>query len=571
VSTPVLRAAALAAPHRARLALSAVLGAAAVGAALGLLATSGYLIVHAAQRPAILELTMAIVAVRAFGISRAVLRYFERLASHDVAFRILADLRRTFFTRLVPRVPGGLRPGDLLTRFVADVDTLQDLYLRALTPPVVAAAVIAVAGGAAYAVQPAAGLTLAGGLLVAALALPAATHLAARAAARRQAPARAALSSELVEALDGAAELAVLGQGPRRLDRLARADAALVHTVRRDALAGGLAAGLGTLLTGATVVGVLAVALAGVAAGRVPGVLLGFVVLLALAAFEGVAPLPAAAQHLARCAAAARRIAAVTDAPVAVTDPLAPLPVPAGLALEASGVRVAGDDPSRPRLDGVDLRLARGRAIAVVGPSGAGKTTLAGLLVRFADPEAGCVTLDGVDVRALEQDALRGRVLLVAQDAYLFTTTIRDNLRLARPGATDEELRAAMAAVGLGPWVAQLPSGLDTPVGEDGDALSGGQRRRLLVARALISGAPLLVLDEPAAHLDPPAVRALHERLRAEAGDRGVLVIAHAVAGLEGYDEIMVMHNGRVVERGTHAELVARGGRYARTVASQPA
>jgi thiol reductant ABC exporter CydC subunit len=572
--TPLVRAAALVAPRRGRLALSVVLGAGAVAAAIGLLATSGYLIVRAAQRPPILELTVAIVAVRAFGIGRALLRYGERLVAHDLAFRVLADLRGRFYARLAPLVPAGLprlRAGDLLSRFVADVDQLQHLYLRAIAPPAVAVAVIALACGIAFAILPAAALVLGALLLVAATVVPAVTHLAARAAAGRQGPARAALSSELVEALDGAAELAVLGQDRARLARVRAADAGLARLVRRDALAGGLATGLGTLLPGVATVAVVAVAIPAVGDGRITGPQLGLLALLALASFEAVAPLPAAAQQLAACARSAARLEAVVDAPVPVADPVRPAPLPRGAEVAAENVVVAFERGAAPVLDGVDLRVAPGRAVALVGASGSGKTTLAELLVRFRDPDAGRVTLGGADVRTLAQDGLRRTVLLASQDAHLFTTSIRENLLLARRDATDGDLRAALAAVGLGAFVAALPDGLDTQVGQDGAQLSGGQRRRLLVARALVSDARVLLLDEPAAHLDPPAARALHERLVAESARRGVLVIAHTVAGLERCDEIAVLHGGRIAERGTHAELLAGGGCYAAMARAQGA
>jgi len=571
--TALLRAAALAAPQRGRLALSIVAGAGAVAAAIGLLATSGYLIVRAAERPPVLELTVAVVAVRAFGISRAALRYAERLVSHDLAFRVLADLRRRFYRRLAPLVPAGLpglRTGDLLSRFVADVDQLQHLYLRALAPPIVAVAVLALSAGVGFAILPAAGLVLAAALLVAAVAVPVVTDRAARSAARRQAPARAALTDELVEALDGAAELAVLGQDGERLRRVRTADARLAGLARRDALVGGLASALGTLLCGLAVVAVVAVTVPAVHDGRLPGVLLGLLALLALAAFEGVAPLPAAARQMAACAASAARLQEIVETPAPTPDPAAPRPLPAGpVALEAHAVRLAFDPTGPAVLDGVDLRLAPGRTTALVGPSGCGKTTLAELLVRFRDPDAGHVTLGGIDLRELAQDDVRRTVLLAAHDAHLFTTTIRANLLLARRDATDTELLAALHAVGLSAFVAELPEGLDTPVGEDGAQLSGGQRRRLLVARALVSDAGTLVLDEPAAHLDPAGVRAMHERLRREARRRAILVISHHTAGLDDFDEINVMEAGRIVERGSPAELLRRGGRYARARTAQ--
>jgi len=520
------RAAALVAPRRARLALSVALGAAAIAASVGLLTTSGYLIVRASERPPILLLTVAIVGVRFFAMARAVLRYGERLASHDLAFRVLADLRERFYARLAPLVPAGLprlRAGDVLSRFVADVDQLQHLYLRALSPPLIAALVIALAGTVGALIHPAAGAVLTGALLLTATAVPAATAFAARSSARRQAPARAELSAELVEALGGAAELALLGQDRARLARVRAADAKLAAATSRDALAGGLATGLGTLLAGLAVVAVLAVS-----AGRVSAVALGALALLTIAAFEAVAPLPAAAQQLGACAAAAQRLEEITAVPVPVADPPSPRPLPAEPTLAAHGVCLRFD--GRPVLDDVDLTLRPGHAVAVTGPSGCGKTTLAQLLVRLRDPDAGTVTYGGVDVRELAQDDLRRAVVLIAQDAHIFATTVRENLRLARRAATDAELEQALAAVGL--HVA-----LDAPCGDEGERLSGGQRRRLAVARGLVSDARVLIFDEPAAHLDPPAARALHERLARERATRAVLVIAHTHGGLEGYDE----------------------------------
>jgi ATP-binding cassette, subfamily C, bacterial CydC len=565
------RAAALTRSRWRRLGLSVLLGAGAIAAAAGLLATSGYLISRAAERPSILTLTTAIVGVRFFGIARALLRYAERLVSHDLAFRVLAGLRVSFFVALTPLVPAGLRGvrrGDLLSRFVADVDRLQDLYLRGLAPPLVAVVTIAGAGLAAALMLPAAGAALAAVLAAGAVLIPLATAAAARGAARRQAPARAELTAELVEVIAGAPELAVAGRTADRAARVDAADAALARAQARDAAAGGIAAGLATALSVLAVVAVLAVAIPAVRDGSLDGVLLAALALLALASFEGVAPLGAAAQGLEACARSAARVEAVTERPAPVAEPAAPQALPAAGELVAAGVR-ARYGPGTPWvLDGVDLCLAPGRSLALVGSSGAGKTTLADLLVRFRDPDAGTVSFGGVDLRSAADADVRRAIRLAGQDAHLFATTIRNNVGLGRPGAGDDAIAAAIGRAGLGAWLDALPDGLGTDVGERGAKVSGGQRQRLAVARVLLSEAPVLVLDEPAAHLDPPAARALLAHLARVAPDRAVLVITHLLDGLEGYDEVARLEGGRIAERGTHAELLAAGGRYAALVRS---
>ncbi len=567
---PLVRAARLAGGQRRLLAGSIALAAGAIVAAVALLAISGYLISRAAQRPEILTLTVAIVSVRALSIARAGLRYGERIASHDLAFRVLAQLRVRFFEALAPLVPGdlaGLRRGDLLSRFVGDVDALQHLYLRALAPPVVAAVTVVAAAAAGALMLPAAALALGVALLAGAIVVPVASSAAARAAGRRQAAARARLTTELVEAIEGAAELSLAGREHDRVARVCAADARLAGLARRDTAAAALATSLGALLSAGTATAVLAVGVAGVRAGAMPGVLLAGLTFLALASFEGLAPLPAAARHLRECAQAAVRLEAVTSTEPAVRDPSAPRPLPAG-ALAVEGVR-ARYAPAGPWvLDGVGLTVAPGRRVALVGSSGAGKTTLGELLVRFRDPEEGRVTIGDLDVRDASQDDVRRAVVLAAQDAHLFTTTIRENVLLARREASDEEVLDALARAGLAAWTSSLPEGLDTLVGEDGELVSGGQRQRIALARALLADSRFLVLDEPAAHLDAEAARTFLRDVAAAAGDRGLLVITHTFDGLEDYDEICVLDRGRIVERGRPDALLAADGRFAALAAA---
>jgi ATP-binding cassette, subfamily C, bacterial CydC len=549
-----------------RLALSVAAGAAAVLAAVALLATSGYLISRAAERPPILALSVAIVAVRTLAIARAVFRYGERLSSHDLALRTLADFRVRFFQRLTPLVPAGLgtlRTGDLLSRFVADVDRLQDLYLRGLQAPLVAVTTIAAIAAAAAGLLPAAGLVLLVGLVAGGVALSALTGAIARAAGRRQAPARAALAGDLVEIVHGAPELAVYGREADWSARLRGSEAGLARVQARDALAGGAASAAGTLLAGGLALAVALVAVPAVHAHRLDSVLLAALVLGALAAFEAIAPLPQAAQQLGACAAAARRLEEITEREAPVADPAHPKQLPHNAALTVEDLVVRYPGSSASALNGVSLHLRPGARIAVVGPSGAGKTTLAHALVRFIDPAAGCVALGGVDLRDAAQADVRRTIRLDAQDAHLFNTTIAANVRVGKPDAADSAVLTALARAGLGPWIESLPLGVETEVGENGLAVSGGQRRRIALARTLVAKASFLVLDEPAAHLDAPAAAELLAVLGKERDDQGILVITHSTSGLEAWDEILVLETGRVVERGTHDQLLTGEGRYA--------
>jgi ATP-binding cassette, subfamily C, bacterial CydC len=535
----------LAGAPRPRAALSIGLGAVTALCGVGLMATAGYLISRAAERPAVLSLTVAIVCVRFFALTRPLARYFERLASHDLALRVLARARVRVYERVEPLAPTqleGYRRGDLLSRMVADVDSLQNLHLRGVGPPLVALAAGIVSVAVAAAFLPAAAIVLAAGLFVGGVAVPAASGSLSRRAGRLEAAARGELSAELVETIGGASELAVYGREAERLGRLREADRTLVRVARRAAFADGAGDGLRLLVTGVTVAGVLAVAVSAHAGGNLDRVLIAMLALLAFASFEAVQPLSQAARELAETLAAGRRLLDLTDREPAVADPDDPSPLPAApfaVALEGVRARYAPGEP--PALAGVDLRLEPGRRIALVGPSGGGKTTVANLLVRFLDPEAGRVTLGGRDLREYRQEDLRRAIAVAGQDSHLFSTTIRENVRLGRVDADDDEIEDALRRARILDWVRSLPDGLDTLVGEEGRELSGGQRQRLVVARALLADAPVLVLDEPTAHLDPPTAERLIVDVLDAAADRSVLLITHRSEGLALLDEVVAL------------------------------
>ena len=530
---------------RGRVALSAALSALAVGFGVALITTAGYLISRAAEQPPILSLTMTVVAVRFFALARPLARYLERLVSHDDALRALGRIRARFYERIEPLAPAqleGYRRGELLGRMVGDVDSLQGLYLRGLVPPLVALAVGAASIGVTAAVLPAAGAILAVGLVLVGLIVPILAGALNRATGRRQAPARAELTAELVELLRGAPELVVYGREEETLARIRSRSRELARLGRRDALAAGLGGALSILIAGLTVAGVLAVAVSAHDTGTLDRVLVATIALLALASFESVAPLQEAARELSSTLSAGRRVLDLMDREPAVQDPVEPLPLPsrpATVALEQVTARYAPGEP--PALNGFDLRLDPGRRIALVGPSGAGKTTVTNLLLRFRDPEEGRVTIAGLDVRDLDQRDVRGTFAIAGQNAYLFGSTIRANLSLARPSATDDELWDVLRRARLADWVSSLPDGLETLVGEEGTQLSGGQRQRLTFARALLSDAPVLLLDEPTAHLDPETADALVRDVFAAADGRSVLLITHRPEGLELADEVVTL------------------------------
>jgi ATP-binding cassette, subfamily C, bacterial CydC len=563
---PLLRLLLLARPMWGRLLLAVAAGAAGCGCGVALLAVSGFLLARASQHPNIVAISVAVVAVRALSVGRGLSRYLERLSSHDVAFRVLADVRVAIYRRLERLAPAGLaafRSGDMLTRLISDVDATQDLFIRGITPPLTAALAGAGATTAVLLIlAPSAGV-LAAGLLAAGVAVPWIVAASARRAARRAAPARGELGGAVTDLLSGAAELHAFGAVDAGLARALAADAELAQLSRRSATASGLGLGLGAAFAGLTLWGVLLLGVAATGSGTLGRVPLAVITLTALAAFEAVTALPAAALQLGQSRAAADRIAAVLDTPDPVRTPAEPFPAPqrpVHVVLRGVTVRYGPECPLAVR--DIDLDLGPGHRVALVGATGAGKSTLAAVLFRFVDLTSGSVLLNGRDLAGYDPDDVRAVIGGCAQDPHIFDTTIRDNLRLARPEASDAELADAAASTRLLGWIESLPRGWDTLAGANGAALSGGQRQRLALARALLADPALLILDEPTAHLDPENRRALTADLLAATAGHATLLITHDLDGLDEVDEIVVLDHGRVAERGNYQQLIRSGGAF---------
>jgi thiol reductant ABC exporter CydC subunit len=606
---PLRQTLAIARPAAGHLALSTLLGAGSVAAAIGLIATSAWLISRSSQRPPESVVAVAIVGVQFFALSRGLCRYFERLVGHDAAFRVLSNLRVSVYEHLERLAPLGLpafRSGELLSRLVQDVDSLQDLLLRVVPPFAIALLVGAGTVALVWWMLPAAALILLVALLLAGVLVPWLTSTLAARSETLQAQARGELSATVVDLIEGAQELAAYGAAPEQLARTLTADAELTRIARAGARTAGIGQGLSTLCSGLAMWGALLVGVSAVRAGRMDGVLLAGIALIPLVAFELVSGLPAATQTLQRVRRAAARIQEVRETPPAVREPEHPraLPQPAPTTATVRGPtaptmtghspngqshdgRVASKSPpkvdthelqshtlrarnlscsypgvARAALEGIELDLSPGRRVALVGPSGAGKSTLAAVLLRFVE-YSGSVELDGVEIDALEGDEVRRVVGLVSQAVHVFDSTLEENLRLARREASEDELREALAQARLLDWVDSLPEGLATELGERGARMSGGQRQRLALARALLADFPILILDEPGEHLDTATADALVADLLDATRARTTLLITHRLVGLEQVDEILAIEEGKIVERGTHAQLEAGGGRYA--------
>jgi ATP-binding cassette subfamily C protein CydC len=558
-------------PSGGRVTLAVGLGLASVVTSTGLLAVAAYLISAAAFRPPIAELTGAMYLVRVFGLGRAFARYGERLVSHDVTFRLLGRLRTWLYGHLSVLGAGQLaefRGADLLARLMRDADETQNLFQLLVAPVLVAALTVGVIALGLWRLDGSLGITAAGVLLALALGVPLLSDVLARTAGRQQVGVRTALEVDIADSLHGLPDLLMLGRARDYVERVSVKDRELGRLQHRLAVVAGVrvALGDGVARLGAWAVLLLAIPL--VATNTLGAVYLATLALLMLGAAEALQPLAQAAQQLGRTRAAAQRLWQVADERPAITFPkeqAAILSVPPQddiPTLEFDRVDFAYHGV--PVLREISFRLRPNSAVAIVGPSGAGKSTLLQLAARAWDPTSGQIRLDGRDLRSYPWQTLATTVGSVSQDSYVFSATLRQNLELGRPTATENELRTALEQVALTDLVESLPDGLDTWIGDQGVRLSGGERQRLALARALLQAAPVLLLDEVTANLDPLSERLVFEVVRELARERAVLIATHRVNRLEWADTILVLERGRIVERGSQDQLQRSGGTYER-------
>lgn len=486
--------------------------------------------------------------LRGLAVLRGGGRYAEKLSTHQATFRVIADLRVWFFDRAIPLAPaklGGVRAGDLLSRMVSDIDALDGLYQQILVPTTVAL-VLAVPVGLILAdVAPYVAWLALGALVIAAIVIPAIAEACGRSAGRQQLEHTAELRTATVDQIQGLTDLLANEAEGRHRAKIAEIAGARDRAGLRAAVVAAVSAAGSQALGQGTVVLVVVLGALAIQAGQTDLQSVGIAAFVVLTAFEAVAPLPFAYQMLGRTRAAARRILQIADAAPAVVDPVTRQPMPSSNALELTGIGFRYPGAESAVLEDIDMRIEAGERVALVGPSGSGKSTLISLILRFHDPDSGTVRLGGVDLRSLSLAELHGRIGMLSQTSPILAGTLRDNLAIADPEASDARMAETLEACGLMRFLDGLPSGLDTWLGETGARVSGGQARRIALARVMLKDAPILLLDEPTEGLDAETERALIETLKPLVEERTVLIISHRPAAANLAQRVVRMEAGR--------------------------
>jgi ATP-binding cassette subfamily C protein CydC len=547
--------------------VSVLLGAATIGSSLGLLSASGFIIATAALQPSIAELQLAIVGVRFFGISRGFFRYLERIISHQTTFRLLARIRVWFYEGLEPLAPASLldfQSGDLLARIISDIESLQQFFLRVLAPPLIAAIICLLAGFFTARYNKSLALLLISGLILAGAVIPWLMQFSRRGLNQRLIQVRAKLQAMLTDTLQGSADLLALNADRGQIRKVGDIHSLFLFLQRKTDRVQALGNALSGLIVHLTIAAVLIVAIPLVNLGSLSGVDLTVLVLVVIASFEAVLPLPEAFQNLEKSLAAGKRLFEMIDAKPMVVDPPQTLPRPRSFRLQIENLSFRYNQNRPPAIVDLNAVLTEGDCLAIVGPSGAGKTTLVHLLSRFWDPDEGRILLGGHDLREYSASDVRSWMAVLSQNTQIFNGTIRENLLLACSQASQGQLIEATQKAQIHDYIMSLPETYETWVGEGGILLSGGERQRLALARALLKDAPILILDEPSANLDALTEQALFAALREIIEQRTTILISHRLVAMELADQILVLHNGRLIEQGDHISLLRAGGFYRR-------
>lgn len=568
-------------PFWPRILLALLLSTLTISSHIGLMATSSYLLARAALQPPILDLMVTIVGVRFFGIARAVFRYLERLVSHDLTFRVLSRLRVLVYQKIEPLAPAQLeefRSGDLLSRIVGDVEVQQNLFLKVLAPPIVAVLVLFCYGGFLAGFDQRLSFLLAGFFLAAGVIVPFLIRALSRDAASNRVKAKARLHILILDMLQGMPELLMFGQSETILQKVKGVQNELNQGDRKLAKTSGIANALmGTTMNlGMWCVLVFGIVL--VEKGQLNGLYLGMLALGVLSSFEAVTSIPTSLQQLEENQAAGQRLLITKQGEVnhwkvkerrpdssilegeEINQLLLPFPEELGIEFKEVSFRYNQEEPWA--LKGVSLNIPYQKKVGIVGQSGAGKSSLVNLLLRFWDCEHGEIRLGGLNLKDLDLEDIRAQFGVVTQRTHLFHATVKENLLLAKPEATDEEVYEATQRAQIHNFILSLPQGYDSLIGEEGMKLSGGQQQRLAIARVLLKNAPILILDEATNGLDPVTERDVLEEIFNLMQGRTTLVISHHLEAIKEMDEIYVLDQGKVVERGRHEMLLAQKGFY---------
>lgn len=553
--------------HKWMLSLGVVLAIITLLASIGLLTLSGWFLSASAVVGVAgvysFNYMLPAAGVRGAAITRTAGRYFERLVSHDATFRVLAHLRVYTFTKVLPLSPSGIarfRQGELLNRLVADVDTLDHLYLRVISPLVGALVVILVVAVGLSVLDVTLALTLGGIMFLTVLLLPPLFYRAGKGTGEALTTLRAQYRQQLTAWLIGHAELTIFNAADRYRETLDATESEWQEAQRRQAGLTALSQGVMMLISGMAVVLMLWMAAGGVGGNTQPGALIALFVFCALAAFEALAPVTGAFQHLGQVIASARRVTDLTEQQPDVVFTDGATTAPTQTAVTFNNVSFRYSRQAQPALNQVSLTLNAGERVALLGRTGCGKSTLLQLLTRAWDPQSGEITLAGRPLTQYSEEALRASMSVVPQRVHLFSATLRDNLLLAAPQASDAKLADTLRQVGLDKLLEE--SGLNSWLGEGGRQLSGGELRRLAIARALLHDAPMMLLDEPTEGLDAETEQQILALLDKVTANKTVLMITHRLRGLADFNQIVVMDNGQIIESGNHDELMAKQGRY---------